>query len=71
LTTQQVQQASTERLPLDEHSQEVSKLLSGKLWDGAKLSRGPWIHRGEVENEKKEKLLMINFILRNNLIFAR
>lgn len=63
LTTQQqqVQQASTERLPLDEHSQEVSKLLNDKLRDGAiRLSRRRRIHHGKVEKGKK-KLLMIKF----------
>jgi hypothetical protein len=53
LTTQQVQQASTERLPLDEHSQEVSELLNDRLRDGAiRLSRRWRIHRGKVERKK-------------------
>jgi hypothetical protein len=52
-TQQQVQQASNERLPLDEHSQKVSKLLNDKLRDGAiRLSRRRRIHHGKVEEGK-------------------
>lgn len=72
LTTQQVQQIPTEWLPLDEHSEEVSKLFSDKLWDvGRQLSRRMWMkhHAGGVASKIFNGINI--FILRNSSIFAK